>query len=32
MLEAALLCDARFDALPIDRPVSGERALEIARS
>lgn len=32
LLETALLGDGRFDALPLDRPVSGHEALAIARS
>jgi leucyl/phenylalanyl-tRNA--protein transferase len=30
LLDAAIAGDARFDALPLDRPVDGKRALELA--
>jgi leucyl/phenylalanyl-tRNA--protein transferase len=32
LLDAALAGEGRFDALPLDEPVSGERALELARA
>jgi leucyl/phenylalanyl-tRNA--protein transferase len=32
LLDAALAGQGRFDALPLDEPVSGERALELARA